>query len=777
MSMNQSTLSGHCYCGALEAEQYMLDCQKCRKLFHLGCLISGRPSNIMGDTYFNFTCSLCSPTGNEVVERSRLLWIHAILLTLYNLQLKGGGKCGFYRWREHICNFIDRNWTTFFGNTRTKKKTSTWHGTVAGTLSANCPQLFRSGSSVLKENGWWALADSSLPTPTELEILLANQKIGRKNKCSVQEVSPKVEGLRHRSTKTAIQAAMELKERRSVLQEAKEIRKTKQLFSCQDNDIPSLNVNETEERKMDDCKIETLDSYSGAISKNDSNFNLDFNIMQDESISDLNNEIHISGKNIIEKSTEQKLIFNKERTIEEAIQENLFKDNDIPSTKEETVEGNVLTDFSYLLQTDENDDFDIDPTSISSPLLHHPELPAVEDLLSTFSCSDEKTISLTEGVDIKEEPESDEDKQLDEPDDQIFESDEEVVTNNHPCASTVPEVGRKRKAVFKEEPTNVSKPSKTKCELMTIYDEQLLLKKLDAMYDTIQKCPTARRLRRKLIIRKLKREKNLPIFNLDTEVQLHCGLIQQENVEKPVFKCLPSVQSKPGSHILDRYQTGHYIVCGTSHHHPNFVTRLMGFEEDQECIISPYTARILKPYIFRDYETTPLKLKLMNEIIAHYHRYDKDWKPLQQHPIDYCYVRPQHIAVVNSLCREYFWPGIDLSECLQYPDFSCVALYRKVVIGFAFMVPDVKYNEAYISFIFTHPEWRNAGIATFMLYHLIQTCMGKDVTLHVSATNPALFLYQKFGFKVEEFILDFYEKYFPPNTKECRHAMFLRLSR
>lgn len=47
-------------------------------------------------------------------------------------------------------------------------------------------------------------------------------------------------------------------------------------------------------------------------------------------------------------------------------------------------------------------------------------------------------------------------------------------------------------------------------------------------------------------------------------------------------------------------------------------------------------------------------------------------------------------------------------------------IFRKVVIGFAFMVPDTKYNEAYISFIFTHPEWREAGIATFMLYHLIQ---------------------------------------------------------
>jgi ribosomal protein S18 acetylase RimI-like enzyme len=55
--------------------------------------------------------------------------------------------------------------------------------------------------------------------------------------------------------------------------------------------------------------------------------------------------------------------------------------------------------------------------------------------------------------------------------------------------------------------------------------------------------------------------------------------------------------------------------------------------------------------------------------------------------------------------------------------------------------------------------------------------MGRDVTLHVSATNPALILYQKFGFKVEELVQDFYEKYFDVDTKECRHALFLRLSR
>lgn len=59
----------------------------------------------------------------------------------------------------------------------------------------------------------------------------------------------------------------------------------------------------------------------------------------------------------------------------------------------------------------------------------------------------------------------------------------------------------------------------------------------------------------------------------------------------------------------------------------------------------------------------------------------------------------------------------------------------------------------------------------------LQTCMGKDVTLHVSASNPAMLLYQKFGFKTEEYVLDFYDKYYPLESTECKHAFFLRLRR
>ena len=54
--------------------------------------------------------------------------------------------------------------------------------------------------------------------------------------------------------------------------------------------------------------------------------------------------------------------------------------------------------------------------------------------------------------------------------------------------------------------------------------------------------------------------------------------------------------------------------------------------------------------------------------------------------------------------------------------------------------------------------------------------MGKDIILHVSANNPAIFLYLKFGFKIEELVLNFYEHYNREITAS-KHAFYLRLSR
>ena len=48
-----------------------------------------------------------------------------------------------------------------------------------------------------------------------------------------------------------------------------------------------------------------------------------------------------------------------------------------------------------------------------------------------------------------------------------------------------------------------------------------------------------------------------------------------------------------------------------------------------------------------------------NEMPVHIFRNDPSWKMPPSPPIDFCYVRPEHIPSVNALCREFFWPGID----------------------------------------------------------------------------------------------------------------------
>ena len=76
-----------------------------------------------------------------------------------------------------------------------------------------------------------------------------------------------------------------------------------------------------------------------------------------------------------------------------------------------------------------------------------------------------------------------------------------------------------------------------------------------------------------------------------------------------------------------------------------------------------------------------------------------------------------------------------------------------------------------------HPDFRACGIGTYMLYHLLQTLPTRDITLHVSATNDAMILYQRFAFKPERFVVNFYDKYLPEGSCHCKNAYFLRLRR
>lgn len=215
----------------------------------------------------------------------------------------------------------------------------------------------------------------------------------------------------------------------------------------------------------------------------------------------------------------------------------------------------------------------------------------------------------------------------------------------------------------------------------------------------------------------------------------------------------------------------------------SFECTISGGSYKKESFVSPYTMRILKPIIWADHESKTKKMQLLTEIKHHHHTTFPTQCPSldsissAQPPLTYCYLRPHHVPAVNSLIAHFFWRGVDVAECLEYPDFTVVSLFGKLAVGCGFLVPDVRVNEAYIPFLLVHPDWRGSGIGSFMLYHLIQTCMGKDITLHVAVNNPAVLLYQKFGFKAERLCCNFYTRYYPPDHCYSSHALFMRLRR
>ena len=166
-------------------------------------------------------------------------------------------------------------------------------------------------------------------------------------------------------------------------------------------------------------------------------------------------------------------------------------------------------------------------------------------------------------------------------------------------------------------------------------------------------------------------------------------------------------------------------------------------------------------YIRRDWTNCPSKLATLrffsNEI----------------HPIDFVHLNDSLITPVNRFLCQFFWPGIDVSEFLSCSQFTIIAKYKKLIVGCAFMT----VNPCYIPYLLVHPDWECAGIGTFMLFYLIGMSENRDITLHASASNNALMLYQKFGFKPEEFVVNFYDKYFHPSNTASKNAFFLRLKR
>ena len=625
-----------------------------------------------GDVLFDLTCKSCGEDGEEQVSRTKITWLQAIHLALYNLSIRESGRQGFFRWKDDICAFLSQHWSNLFPE---RPMTNNWRSTVAGTLSVYCSKLFKSGQAIFNEAGWWALMEVKPPPKNYSNCVKAKQNTKSKD-------------LKRKHEETGEEQSFGRGKR------------TNKVGNCVADSELSLNGTEGSEMELDFDDV----SLGSAEIQNNLN-NIDFNVNRDY------------------------------------------------------IEDIVPTD---------------DPFSLLK----------VEDLGKELSdCLQDSSKMTSTASDVTPT---------------VVESFDGNSMNN--ASEESQSIQEQMRVKSQKSPL----PTRGSLTHMNLIQEREVLNKLNSCFSAVSENPAAMRLRRKLKLRKRKVEMGLPVFDLDDRVRqlvrrsapigIEITFTDASGNELPKTAKETNIKENhqvsnslhhpalQGINVLDRFRTG---LRSTPRNLPNcqnyhsFLSRLVGCNDDLKLrpICSPYTQRVLKPFIRRDFETKPLRVKLMEELIAFTHRHDQHWITPCPSPIDYCYVQPHHIPAVNAMCEDFFWKGINLSECLQYPDFSCVVLYKKLLIGFAFMVPDVKYNEAYISFILVHPDWRGAGIGTFMLYHLIQTCMGKDVTLHVSASNPSIMLYQKFGFKAEEFILDFYDKYLPEDSLDSKHAFFLRLQR
>lgn len=181
-------------------------------------------------------------------------------------------------------------------------------------------------------------------------------------------------------------------------------------------------------------------------------------------------------------------------------------------------------------------------------------------------------------------------------------------------------------------------------ELMGEYEENEIFKRLKAIFDAAENQPIAiphwiRRHYRKLCVRKMQRSLGLAVFNVDKFTKRS---VQPNN-------------DTPAAAVLDRF---HMISASGdfssgSKANETFMARLAGSCQ-YDLFISPHTERVLHPFIYRNDSCVPPWVKVMCEL-----QYAVNGTMPSRASIDYCYLRPQHIAAVNGLLQRMFWPGID----------------------------------------------------------------------------------------------------------------------
>lgn len=273
--------------------------------------------------------------------------------------------------------------------------------------------------------------------------------------------------------------------------------------------------------------------------------------------------------------------------------------------------------------------------------------------------------------------------------------------------------------------------------------------------------PLVKRLIRKIINRRAKRKLGLQLFDLDqfiyeylkNETALYLG----DPPEQPSTQTTTTTTTTSAS---QKYLGGKVPLELSFRAKILGVTSLYG----PTPFVSPFTGYTLPGVLMTLPDVRPPQLQLLQELNSLSSTPSND-------VIRICYLRKELLPQVNHLLQHNFFPRIDVTEYLEAPDYCLCAMYKLRVVSVAIMSP-----EGYLDYLWTAPGWRSSSLARTLLYLLIRRCPARDITLHVLPDNyQAMRLYQEFGFKIDRFILGFYEQYYPPEKPGTRNAFFMRL--
>lgn len=450
---------------------------------------------------------------------------------------------------------------------------------------------FRSGAQEFGEPGWWKLVHNKPPTmkPEGEKLSVSTLKAKAASKPTLDPIIT-VEGLRKRASRNPVESAMELKEKRSRTQEAKDIRRAqKEAAGFLDRSTSSTPVKFISRGRRPDVILE-----KGEV--------IDFSSLSSSDRTPLTSP-----------SPSPSLDFSAPGT---------------PASHSATPsllsEADLIPDVMPP-QALFHDDDEMEGDGVIDPGMEYVPPPAGSAASGTVVGGRKKVRAPEQ---IKQEVESEEEK----PDRMDIDSED---TDSNTSLQT--RAREKRKPQLEKD----RKPKGAKYTPVSIYEEKLLLKRLEACPSAVAMTPEARRLKRKLIVRQAKRDRGLPLFDLDQVVNAALLLVDGiYGAKEGVVSQLPVGQATYRTtcqdfRILDRYQTALPSRKGFRHQSTKFLYRLVGSEDlavDQS-IVSPYTSRILKPYIRRDYETKPPKLQLLSQIRSYLHRSDPHWIPESDAPL------------------------------------------------------------------------------------------------------------------------------------------------